>query len=87
MRTTLDIPDAMYRRIRVRAAQEDSTVRGITLVLYARWLDGAANEKSLAQLPRRHRKTPPWFGSVKVDSALPHDMASVRESIARRIGD
>ena len=39
MRTTLDIPDAMYRRIRVRAAQEDSTVRGITLVLYARWLE------------------------------------------------
>ena len=82
MRTTLDIPDAMYRRIRVRAAQEDSTVRGITLVLYARWLDGAAGEKPLAQPPRGRRKAPSWFGSVKVDPALPHDMSSVRESIA-----
>ena len=30
---------------------------------------------------------PSWFGSVKVDHNLPHDMASVRESIACHHGD
>ena len=28
-----------------------------------------------------------WFGSVKVDADLPHDMASVRKSIAARYGN
>lgn len=28
-----------------------------------------------------------WFGSVKVDADLPHDMASVRKSIAAHYGN
>lgn len=78
MRTTLDIPDAMYRRIKTRTAQEGATVRGITLVLYSQWLDGGAKPKPPAAKPIRKR--PSWFGSVKVDADLPHDMASVRKS-------
>lgn len=86
MRTTLDIPDAMYRRIRVRAAKEDSTVRGITLVLYAKWLDGNLSAATIEQDSRKRRATPVWFGSVKVDPSLPHDMTSIRESIAQNLG-
>lgn len=87
MRTTLDIPDAMYRRIRVRTAQEGNTVRGITLFLYAKWLDETPGADQSVPASHRRRKTPSWFGSVKVDPAKPHDMASIRESIAARIGD
>ena len=86
MRTTLDIPDSMDRRIKMRTAQEGSTVRAITLVLYSQWL----GDEPRSDQPRRTKKkskTPPWFASVKVDPNLPHDISSVRESIARHHGE
>ena len=86
MRTTLDIPDSMYRRIKTRTAQEGSTVRGITLVLYSQWLDGGGTTPT-HPVTKHVRKRPTWFGSVKVDADLPHDMASVRKSIAAHCGD
>lgn len=85
MRTTLDIPDSMYRRIKTRTAQEGVTVRSVTLVLYSRWLDG--DSTPVPPAAKRVRKRPAWFGSVKVDADLPHDMASVRKSIAAHYGD
>ena len=85
MRTTLDIPDSMYRRIKTRTAQEGATVRGITLILYSQWLDGGSTPRMPVAKPVRKR--PAWFGSVKVDADLPHDMASVRKSISAHYGD
>ncbi len=87
MRTTLDIPDAMYRRIKTRTAQEGSTVRAITLVLYSQWLGDEPRTEAARQTRSRSPNAPSWFGSVKVDPNLPHDMASIRESIARRHGE
>ena len=87
MRTTLDIPDTMYRRIKMRTAQEGSTVRAITLALYSQWLGDETCTEATRQTRSRRPKTPAWFGSVKVDPNLPHDMASIRESIARRHGE
>ncbi len=87
MRTTLDIPDTMYRRIKTRTAQEGITVRAITLVLYSQWLGDEPRAEAMRQHRSRRPKTPSWFGSVKVDPNLPHDMASIRESIARSHGD
>ena len=51
MRTTLDIPDAMYRRIKMRTAQEVGTVRAITLTLLHRIRMVAAAAVLLAALP------------------------------------
>ena len=87
MRTTLDIPDTMYRRIKTRTAQEGITVRAITLVLYSQWLGDEPHAEARRPPKSRRPKTPPWFGSVKVDPSLPHDMASIRESIAHRHGE
>ena len=84
MRTTLDIPDTMYRRIKTRTAQEGSTVRAITLVLYSQWLGDEPRADTARPSRARRPKAPPWFGSVKVDPDIPHDMASIRESIVRR---
>ena len=75
----------MYRRIKTRTAQEGSTVRGITLVLYSQWLDDGSTP--VQPVVKHVRKRPAWFGSVKVDEDLPHDMASVRKSIAAHYGD
>ena len=86
MKTTLDIPDAMYRRIKVRSAREGRTVRSVTLVLFSQWLGDRAPSLSGHRVPGDHAGKPAWFGSVKVDPRLPHDMESVRESIAKRMG-
>ena len=77
----------MYRRIKTRTAQEGITVRAITLVLYSQWLGDEPCTEATRQTRRRRPKTPSWFGSVKVEPSLPHDMASIRESIVRRHGD
>ena len=71
--------ESMCRRIKTRTAQEDSTARGIVQVLYSQWLDGDSSPKPPAAKPIRKR--PAWFGSVKVDADLPHDMASIRRSV------
>lgn len=69
----------------MRTAQEGSTVRGITLVLYAKWLE---EETSAPKMDKKvMRKRPAWFGSVKVDAGKPHDMVSVRRSIAKHYGE
>ena len=53
----------------------------------ARALGKRLVEKATRRSRSRRPKTPSWFGSVKVDPNLPHDMASIRESIARCHGD
>ena len=88
MRTTLDIPDTMYRRIKMRTAQEGNTVRGITLVLYAQWLGEEKKPGALDTMAlKSSRKRPAWFACADVDPSLKHDMASIRRSIASHYGD
>lgn len=38
MKTTLDIPDGLYRRVKAEAALRGLTVREVTTDLYQRWL-------------------------------------------------
>ncbi|MBE7519055.1 MAG: hypothetical protein HS107_07380 [Thermoflexaceae bacterium] len=38
MKTTIDLPDALYRRVKARAAIERRAVRDITIDLFRRWL-------------------------------------------------
>ena len=85
MRTPLDMPDAMYRRIKTRTAQEGVTVRGVTLDLYSQWLDDGSTP--VQTVAKRVCKRPSWFGCVKVNAELPHDMASVRKSITAHYED
>ena len=87
MRTTLDIPDTMYRRIKTRTAQEGCTVRAITLMLYSQWLGDEPKAKASCRGATRKRRAPSWFGSVKVEEDLSHDMESIRKSIANHHGE
>ncbi len=77
----------MYRRIKARSAEEGRTVRSITLVLYSQWLGDSQPEERRSSIRRRRAAKPSWFGSVKVDKLLPHDMDSIRKSIARHHGE
>ncbi len=39
MKATIDVPDALYRRVKARAALDGRAVRDVTIELYERWLD------------------------------------------------
>lgn len=40
MKATIDVPDALYRRVKARAALDGRAVRDVTIELYERWLVG-----------------------------------------------
>ena len=44
MKATIDVPDALYRRIKARSALAGRTVRDVTIELYQRWLQEATAE-------------------------------------------
>lgn len=86
MRTTLDIPDTLYRRVRSRSALEGTTLRSITITLYTDWLS-RPQETAEEQADAHEGNTfPPWAGlcasSISRNTDGPHDMASIRKSIA-----
>ncbi len=40
MKTTIEIPDGLYRRVKVKSAQSGRPVCDITCALYLQWIDG-----------------------------------------------
>ena len=40
MKTTLEIPDALYRRVKSKSSLEGRPIRSLTQRLYELWLDG-----------------------------------------------
>lgn len=38
MKTTIDIPDELYRRVKAKSALEGKRIRDLTIELYQRWL-------------------------------------------------
>lgn len=92
MRTTIDIPDVLYRAVRSRTAREGTTLRHITISLLGNWMQRpewrpqmraeflAVDEKPKAE-SRPHLKC---FGILKPKKHIngPHDMESIRASIA-----
>lgn len=74
MRTTIDIPDAMYRRLKARAAREGRPakaliLRGVELVLKA----DAATIGERVRLPLVVSKRP---GKLRIDNARIYDVIS-----------
>lgn len=41
MKTTIDIPDELYRKVKAKSALLGKPVREVTVELYQRWLDEA----------------------------------------------
>ena len=90
MRTTIDIPDTLYRAVRTRTAAEGTTLRYITVALYGDWIRRpdwhprmnaehvAADQTDATPKPRL-----PFFGMLKPRRHAdgPHDMESIRASI------
>lgn len=40
MKTTIDLPDELYRRVKAKSALEGKTVREVATALFQQWADG-----------------------------------------------
>ena len=74
MRTTIDIPDAMYRRLKTRAAGEGRSVKSLILV-------GVEQALEKEPPPRGRRVTLPIVrskrpGCLRIDNARIYDVIS-----------
>ncbi len=88
MKTTIDIPDAIYRQVKARSALEGRAIREVVIELFAGWLDDSATAEGGGQAPRPaavHAPRPAWFASLSAyarNAEGRYDIASVRRSIA-----
>ena len=88
----MQIPDEMYREVKAKSALEGRSVRSVTIMLYASWLRGLVPVPETTPASSREKtrggKRPnlACFGVgrrfVRKNANGPHDMASIRKSIA-----
>lgn len=92
MKTTIDIPDDLYRSVKSRSALEGMTVRSATLMLYGDWL--ARPRGTPGGIPAMHdakskEPLPSWFGigraNVRKNSGRIAGIEEMREAIAAGI--
>lgn len=73
MRTTVDIPDGMYRQLKSRAAREGRSTRALILRGVKNILNGERRKAGpLVSLPIVRSRRP---GSVSLDNAAIYDIA------------
>lgn len=74
MRTTVDIPDPVYRRLRTRAAREGSSAKELILRGVERVLkEGKRKSRRRVRLPIARSKRP---GTLKLDNAKIYEAIS-----------
>ena len=66
MRTTVDIPDPLYRRLKGKAASEGSSIKDLILRSVEEKLEPRQRTRGRVQLPIVRSKRP---GSLKLDNA------------------
>ena len=90
MRTTIDIPDVLYKAVRTRTISEGTTLRHVTIALLGDWMDRPDWHPRLkpqyiskAEPAQRPRRQLACFGIVKPRTHTdgPHDIESIRGSI------
>lgn len=79
MKATIDLDDALYRRLKVEAARRGRTVRDLVADGIRAIIDAPPSEAIEPTTPT------PWFGALAEygDEAPTHDLAAMRASIAR----
>ena len=92
MKTTLDIPDALYRRFKMKTAMNGESIRNATLAFITSYVNGRACGLDASGVPLQAREgesaaLPDWAGLaapfVTAHAEGPHDMASIRRALAK----
>jgi len=82
MKTTIDIPDELYRRVKAAAALRKRRIRDVTIELYERWLaEQAPPVEPLGAARRDWLET--WIREGEAACAGPAEGPSAREILDR----
>ena len=81
MKATIDLDEALYRRLKVEAARRGRTVREMV----AEGIRAVIDAPPIADAPGDQAKAPGWFGVLHsyATRAEQHDLDAMRASIAR----
>ena len=60
MKTSLDLPDELYRRVKSKSALEGLAVREAATALFAAWVDGRVTLSELSQSGSSSSPTDQW---------------------------
>jgi len=71
MRTTIDIPDALYRRLKARAAAEGKPAKTLILKAVEQAMDAPQRPKRRIVIPVIHSKQP---GTLRLTNAQIDDL-------------
>lgn len=71
MRTTIDIPDALYRRLKARAAAEGQPAKTLILKAVEQAMDSPQRTKRRIVIPVIHSKQP---GTLRLTNAQIDDL-------------
>ncbi|MDQ2667131.1 MAG: hypothetical protein M3Z05_14120 [Gemmatimonadota bacterium] len=84
MKATIDLDEALYRRLKVEAARRGRTVRE----LVAEGIRAVIDSPDLGAAPRNDTPSAQWFGTLNAYAANAdqHDLGAMRASIARGRG-
>jgi len=53
MKTTIDIPDDLYRKVKAKSAIQGRRVRDVTVELYQHWVEGEREQERVAPAATR----------------------------------
>ena len=60
MKTSLDLPDDLYRKVKSKSALEGMAVREVATALFAAWVDGRVTPRELAPETASESPGDPW---------------------------
>ena len=89
MKTTIDIPEAIYRKVKAKSALEGRPVRDVAITLFTTWVEMPESPSILPESkPNENsdRVAPSWFGSLHAYAENANgrfDMDAIRRSITR----
>ena len=89
MKTTIDIPEEVYRKVKAKSAMEGRPVRDVAITLFRAWVEQPDPQRTASDDPSKasgEPSAPPWFASLRSyarNARGRYDMDSIRRSIAR----
>lgn len=85
MKTTIDLEDALYRRLKAEAALRGRTVKDLVAEAVRHVLAEPALTPRAEESQGAGSREPRWFGMLRgyARKARGHDLPSIRRSIAR----
>jgi hypothetical protein len=78
VKTTVDIPEPLYKRAKIRAVEEGTTLKDILLTALTQHLDSEARERSTPVLSRWASRvlTPDFEAAMKANAYRPQEAAA-----------